>query len=298
MPQSPFTEAFSKLQNLSQSPISGKPLDSLTILESLFELSHAFTGGFRDFIENLLLSPFWQSQNYPANPFPTLSLEFASLIDSHCKAAGYPEPSYHSRKHFQDVCLALTALLTQQVTQSLNSENQNNWNLSRQDFWVLLFCAMAHDFGHDGSINKSPFELEKRTIANTRLFLGESKTDATLKAFLHTQIEPIILATDPTFFNKLVTKFQDESCSLTKIDCLCMLMVEADLLASALPGSGKMLTELLSREWMLSNPAGAVMVASNQGRLRFLEHIRFISPHAKLLNLEAIRKLSIEQIKD
>ena len=298
MSLSPINEALASLKTRDTSSQSGKPLDSLETLESLFELSHAFSGGFQDFIEDLLRSPFWQSQNYPDNPFPTLSIELASLIDSHSYATGQPEPSYHSRKHFQDVCLALTALLAQQIAQSPKSENQETWDLSKQDFWILLFCAIAHDFGHDGSINKSPFELEKRSIANTRLFISESEIETALKNFINTQIEPIILATDPSCLKKILTKFQDKSCSPTKIDCLCMLMVEADLLASTLPISGKMLGELLAKEWMLTNPAGAVMVASNQGRLRFLEHIRFISPHAKLLNLEAIRKLSIEQIKD
>jgi hypothetical protein len=77
-----------------------------------------------------------------------------------------------------------------------------------------------------------------------------------------------------------------------------MLMVESDLLASALPIRGKMLGKLLGQEWQSSNPKAAANVASDQGRLKFLEYIRFISPHAIMLSMEDIRNHSIKQLKD
>jgi hypothetical protein len=76
-----------------------------------------------------------------------------------------------------------------------------------------------------------------------------------------------------------------------------MLLVEADLLASVLPMRGRILGELLGQEWESNNPKAAAAVASDQGRFKFLEYIRFISPHAIMLKIEAIRYQSIEELK-
>jgi len=294
MLQAPISEALAKLQNPSQNDSSGKPLD---VLETLFELSRSYTEGFREFLEELLRSSFWKGQDYPTNPYPELCLGLASRIDSHAGSMGHPEPAYHSRKHFQDVCLALTALLSQPASSSQKSEPHNPWAISHEDAWVLLFCAVAHDFGHDGSTNKAPFELEKSSIEKTRNFLSQNSYSPGLIGGLEAKIEPIILATDPSFLSTLLTKFTGTTANPTKIDCMSMLMVEADLLASVLPMRGKLLGKLLGQEWESSNPQAAASVSSDQGRLKFLEYIRFISPHAIMLKMEDIRNQSIEQLK-
>jgi hypothetical protein len=221
----------------------------------------------------------------------------ASLIDSQASSIGRPEPPYHSRKHFQDVCLALTALLSQPLASPPKSELLDPWAIFQEDAWVLLFCAVAHDFGHDGSINKVPFELEKSSIGETRNFLSKNSYSPDLIEGLEAKIEPIILATDPTFLGTLLAKFTDPTANPTRVDCMSMLMVEADLLASVLPMRGKLLGKLLGQEWESSNPKAAASVASDQGRLKFLEYIRFISPHAIMLKIEDIRNQSIEQLK-
>jgi hypothetical protein len=53
----------------------------------------------------------------------------------------------------------------------------------------------------------------------------------------------------------------------------------------------------LAQEWQSSNPIAAASVKTNQGRLHFLQHIRFISPHAIALGLEQIRLTSINQLE-
>jgi hypothetical protein len=295
MLQAPISEALAKLQNPSQNDLSGKPLDAL---EALFELSRSYTEGFREFLEELLRSSFWKSQDYPSNPYPTLCLGLASLIDSYYGNLGHQEPAYHSRKHFQDVCLALTILLSQPLTSPPKSEPDDPWAISHEDAWVLLFCAVAHDFGHDGSTNKAPFELEKSSIEKTRAFLSQNSSAPDLIRSLETKIESIILATDPSFLGTLLAKFSGPIANFTKIDCMSMLMVEADLLASVLPIHGKFLGKLLGQEWESSNPKAAASVSSDQGRLKFLEYVRFISPHAIMLKMEDIRNQSIELIKD
>jgi hypothetical protein len=294
MPQTPITEALAKLQNPSHNHLSGKPLDAL---EALFDLSRRSIGGFREFLEELLRSSYWKSQDYPNNPYPTLCLGLGSLIDSHASSIGGPEPAYHSRKHFQDVCLALTALLAQPKKSTQQSDLHDLWAISHDDAWVLLFCAVAHDFGHDGSINQKPFQLEKCSIEKARIFLSESSHESNFIKALGDKIEPIILATDPSFLSSLLAKFTEPSAKPTKADCMSMLLVEADLLASVLPMHGKMLGQLLGQEWQSSNPKAAAAVASDQGRLKFLEYIRFISPYAIMLKMEDIRHQSIEELK-
>jgi hypothetical protein len=294
MPQSPITEALAKLQNPSHDHLSGKPLDAL---EVLFGLSRSSIGGFREFLEELLRSSYWKSQDYPNNPYPTLCLGLASLIDSHAGSIGGPEPVYHSRQHFQDVCLALTALLAQPITSIQPSDVENPWAISHEDAWVLLFCAVAHDFGHDGSMNQTPFQLEKSSIEKTCVFLSEGSHESGFVAALGNKMEPIILATDPSFLSSLLVKFTEPSPKPTKTDCMSMLLVEADLLASVLPMRGRMLGKLLGQEWESINPKAAAAVASDQGRLKFLEYIRFISPHAIMLKIEDIRHQSIKELK-
>ena len=294
MPQSPISEALAKLQNPNQNGLSGKPLDAL---EALFESSRSYIGEFREFLEELLRSSFWKSQDYPNNPYPMLCLGLASFIDSYYSKLGHSEPAYHSRKHFQDVCLALTALLSQPISPQ-KSELHDPWAISHEDAWILLFCAVAHDFGHDGSTNKVPFELEKSSIEKTRTFLNQNSSAPDLIKELEAKIESIILATDPSFLSTLLAKFTEPTANPTRIDCMSMLMVEADLLASVLPVRGKVLGKLLGQEWESSSPKAAASVASDQGRLKFLEYIRFISPHAIMLQMEDIRNQSIEELKD
>ena len=295
MPQSPLNKALAELKTSGVDDPSGKPLDAL---ESLFEHSRSYIGSFGGFVDKLIQTTFWESQSYPSNPYPGLCIELAALIDSNNSSLGQPEPAYHSRQHFQDVCLALTALLDQPIKSIQKSDFHDLWEISSEEAWFLLFCAIAHDFGHDGSTNKTPFELEKSSIQKTRMFLSQSTAAPHFIKELRAQIEPIILATDPTFLGSLLAKFNAQSIKPTKTDCLCMLMVESDLLASALPIRGKMLGKLLGQEWQSYNPKAAAMVASDQGRLKFLDYIRFISPHAIMLKVDDIRNHSIKQLKD
>jgi len=294
MPQSPINEALAKLQNPSHNHLSGKPLDAL---EALFNLSRSSIGGFRDFLEELLHSSYWKSQDFPSNPYPALCLGLASLIDSHAGSIGVPEPAYHSRKHFQDVCLALTALLAQPKGSTQPSDLHDPWAISQDDAWVLLFCAVAHDFGHDGSINKTPFQLEKSSIEKTRIFLSEGSHESGFVAALGDKMEPMILATDPSNLRVLLSALSGSQISPNKMDCLCMLLVEADLLASTLPKRGLLLGQQLAREWETANPKAALVVATPQGRINFLEYIRFVSPYAIMLGMEDIRQESINQLK-
>jgi hypothetical protein len=294
MLQSPLNEALAKLKIQRAEDASGKPLEAL---ENLFDISRGYQGGFTQFLQELVQTEFWQSQNYPGNPYLDLCIELGTQIDRYNGALAHPEPPYHSRKHFQDVCLSITLLLDHAAS-SLESTDQTIWTVSPEEAWTLLLCAIAHDYGHDGSMNASPFQLERGSIAKIQSFLLESSISPALAQDLCAKIEPIILATDPAFFNTLLNQFNDPINQPNKNDCMRMLMVEADLLASALPQGGQLLGKLLSQEWQPHHPQAAIAVASDQGRLNFLEHIRFISPYAMMLKMEDIRKQSIEELKD
>jgi len=166
-----------------------------------------------------------------------------------------------------------------------------------EDAWLLFFCAIGHDYGHDGSINHSPHELENESIKNIRRVLHKSNLSTELLEQIMTKVEPIILSTDPTVFSSLIQKFTGETPAFNKNDCLSMLMVEADLMGSTLPMHGLQLSQLLAQEWEISNPKSSLTVASAVGRLGFLKHIRFISPHAIKLGIDKIRQESINQLK-
>ena len=295
MPQSPIHEAFAKLKIQGAEGASGKPLEAL---ENLFDVSRNYQGGFSQFLQELVQTEFWQSQNYPGNPYLDLCLKLGAQIDRYNGSLAHPEPPYHSRKHFQDVCLSLTLLLGQLAGLTAESTDRVIWAISPEEAWTLLLCAIAHDYGHDGSMNASPFQLERDSIARTQSFLLESSIPPGLAQDLCDKIEPIILATDLSSFNTLLNQFTDPLNQPNKNDCMCMLMVEADLLASVLPQQGQLLGKLLSQEWQPHHPQAAIAVASDQGRLKFLEHIRFISPYAMMLKMEDIRKQSIEELKD
>ena len=191
----------------------------------------------------------------------------------------------------------MTALLDQPIDPDEKSKFHDVWKISKEEAWVLLFCAICHDYGHNGSINKYPFELEKKSLGLVWAFLEQAPLSQIKKKEIINTIEPIILATDPKYLSTLLGKFVSGG-NLQRSDCLSMLMVEADVLASALPKKGKFLGERLSEEWQLTNPEAAASVKTDKGRLYFLENIRFISPQSHALGIEDIRKISINQVKE
>jgi hypothetical protein len=275
--------------------------DKLSSGFTLFELeSHFYRSSERNcdlykFIVQLLNKTPWLNLVDDSGFYRTICLELAKEVEDHNSSMGISEPAYHNRDHFQDVCTSLTLLLNQNISKLHLSEQ---WNLLPEDLWMLLLCAIGHDFGHNGTINQLPQELEKKSIEKIEHLLN--KINLTSKAIeqVMSRIEPIILATDPSSLTKLLDKISSGPTKFNKTDSMCMLMVESDLLASALPKHGQILGQMLAEEWAATNPQGALAVASKEGRIKFLEYIRFISPHAIMLGMEVIRKESINQLKN
>jgi hypothetical protein len=250
---------------------------------------------FEAWIKNLLKTPFWESKTSHLPTIKDICIQFAKAQDLAFSVT--PEPQYHNRSHFKEVCLSMTQLLKAQNDILPPLDNVSTWKMSDHDSWILLLCAICHDFGHDGSMNQYPFELENKSLEMIDVFMGQISVDSVNRKNIQSTIEPIILATDPSFFSTLVSKF-DAADSFSHSDCMAMLMVESDLLASTLPARGEILGKLLSEEWRAHYPEAAMAVSTNKGRLKFLENIRFISPQSQALGIEDIRKASINKVKE
>jgi hypothetical protein len=290
----PLIEAFSLLDELSYDQSSGKPL---FLLEIIFECSNSYEGSFHAFIQKLVQSRFWSSQNFPNNPFPGLCCDLSHEIDCVNDAMGLKEPPYHRRGHFQDVCMAITLLLQQPIDHFGDQVDANLWSITASDAWLLLFSAIGHDFGHDGSTNQAPYELEKASVYKIRSFLHRSSASPEFVLQIMPKVEKIILATDPSVFGDLVNRFSGQMPVFTKEDCMAMLLVEADLMGSTLPKHGVRMGQQLSNEWKEKNPDLACKVISPEGRLGFLNHIQFISPQSKMLGVDRIQQESIKEIR-
>lgn len=264
--------------------------DKLTILENMYANVSSLHLNFSEFIAFLLETPVWQKLALQSPGYSALCLEFSQVVDDLYKHVAV-EPSYHSRKHFIDVCLS-THLLVLHNDSILNHEN-HLWYLSSDQCWHLLLSAMAHDVGHLGRSNQTPYEQEELAIQHLERFLDSKtfKNQSTCKEVT----KQIILATEPRDRSSLITRIQS-GVALSSQDQLGMLMVEADLLASVLPIKGVELGIKLSNEIMPQDEALANFIKSSEGRLSFLKSVAFLSDQSHSLGLDQILKTAILQI--
>ncbi len=271
-------------------------VDKTALLEGYLVNCNTPTLTFEILVRALCQTRLWRSFAVTDNPYPILCQEFASTVERASQALPQ-EPAYHSRAHFKDVCLALSALACQARVLGERPERERDWQLRAEDWWILLFCAIAHDYGHPGTRNQTPFELEKYAVELTQSFLLEANYPLLKAKSLMADVETIVLATDPRYFQTLTARIRDEAQPATRIEQMSMLLVEADLCASALPQRGIELGLQLAKEWEGRDVELAQMVKSPAGRIRFLESIAFYSPYALHLELERTRVQSILELK-
>jgi hypothetical protein len=265
---------------------------SLERMEEIFVIADRATTDFSKFIELLINTELWKSLDYSNNALKDLCKGLSIHVENHNQSLNW-EPNYHSRSHFKDVCVALSLLIQSQASIANASAALPALSISSEEAWILLFCAIGHDFGHDGTINTSPFELEKKSISHIKHWLETTNYPPREMNGLLNYVEPIILATDPKNFQTLLTKKIDQN----RTDLMALLMVEADLMASILPVRGAMLSRNLAMEWKQNYPAMAKLVNSIEGRIGFLERIQFTSPHSQVLNISTIQQTHIHQLK-
>lgn len=265
---------------------------SIEEMEEVFLIGDRITTDFSKFIELLINTELWKSLDYSNNALKDLCRGLSIQIQNHNQSLDW-EPNYHSRSHFKDVCIALSLLIQSQSAIINSSVGHPKQTISTEEAWILLFCAIGHDFGHNGAINASPHELEKKSIWQIKQWLNTTNLSPTEINELMNYVEPIILATDPKSFQSLLTKKIHQN----QTDLMALLLVEADLMASVLPVRGAMLSSNLAMEWQQNYPDMANHVTSIEGRLGFLERVQFTSPHSQVLNISTIQQTHIRQLK-
>lgn len=191
------------------------------------------------------------------------------------------EPAYHNRLHISDTLVALTALLLQQRKADKRPAKAA---LSIHE-WQMLLAICSHDLLHTGGINRHTSELEARSLAAlTPLMHGHGVWDEDQAAVAY-----MILQTDPSLVKASHHQVRATSFSLERLACRTVLIQEADILASALPGIGEALTVKLSQEWSKIDAQRGQSLLSVPARLFFLNEMAlFTSPASHHLGLPGV----------
>ena len=271
-------------------PVLG--LDKLNKLENLYAKVSSLNLNFSEFITFLLKTPLWQELTVQAPFFSEICFDYSHAVDDLYKDLN-DEPSYHSRKHFIEVCLSVHLLISQ--NNFIQGVGDKSWFLNPDECWYLLLAAMAHDVGHLGRSNQVPYEQEILAINYLDRFIDSRSFEN--KIIFQQNIKQIILSTEPSDRNVLISRVNSNDV-LSPQDKLAMLMVEADLLASVLPIKGVELGKKLSDEIMPHDKVLANIIKSSEGRLDFLNSVAFLSAQSHLIGLDQILKEAILNLKE
>lgn len=195
------------------------------------------------------------------------------------------EPPYHNRLHTADTLVALTALLLR--SRALDQAGAIKHSAFE---WLGLLAMLGHDFRHPGQINRFQQEIESATVAQLRPVMR----DCGLSVSDQQHVAELILFTDPLQAPPLHQKWRNpQHFDLQQLECMAILLEEADILASCLPETGPALGQSLKREWQPLHFVAAQSVATPAGRRQFLESSLFSSPASRVL---AIPQKVAEQI--
>jgi hypothetical protein len=259
-----------------------RPDNAIILLDAFLEQQDKKSIRFAYFIDALLDTDLWQGLYFENNPYPKLCHDLAICIDALNSSFEF-EPAYHSRKHFVDVCIGISALLSQNIGCG-DTKPLSPWTVSKEESWLLLFAAIGHDYMHRGRINSVDYENELISLNGLQLFLNKySDLSPEFKQNLMLKLHQLILPTCFDFTHLLYEKINNGIA--VQIDYLAMLLTEADVLASTLPRRGKVLSKRLSLEWRDQNKELSNYVASKEGYEKFLQKIQFLSDQSKKLNV-------------
>lgn len=237
---------------------------------------------FSGFIHGLIHTAFWRAKAPDGGDLPVLCEQLAAVIDE--DAAQGAEPAYHSRRHFKEVCLAVSLLLRAGQDLLAVDGAANPWALADKDCWILLLAAIAHDFGHEGRPNRTAGELEEKACDLVARF---QQTHPNLDRRVVATVQALIRATEPSLYTAL-TQVAASHQAVAPLDVMKVLLVEADLFASMLPHYGVGLGALLAQEFEPHAPALAELIASPVGRKGFLEAHPYASPNADRLGFNEV----------
>jgi hypothetical protein len=259
-----------------------QPDNSIFLLDEFLDHLDKKPICFAGFIDALLDTDLWKGLYFESNPYPKLCHDLSLCIDK-LNSSFECEPPYHSRKHFVDVCIGISTLLSQNID-SDEPQQLSPWTISKEDSWLLLYAAIGHDYMHRGRINAVDYENELISLNGLHLFLDKySNFSSEYKQTLMNKLHQLILPTCFDFTHLLYEKINKGLGD--QLDYLAVLLTEADILASTLPNRGKLLSKRLSLEWEDQNKELSNYVASKEGYENFLQKVQFLSDQSKKLNV-------------
>ena len=286
-------QSFNLLSYLNSFLESHSPVLDAQKLEVLLSTIEKEVHSMHDFLAALVNTQLWKSWQIQANPYPPKILAIGLEIDR--IASERIAPAYHSKKHMMDVCLMLSYILMQEEGAEKNVSNNSPWMTSSTEKWQLLLAAAAHDLGHPGLINNTPFEIEQQSLDLLAALFKHISADPVLAKEILECVQPWILATDHAQYSALLERMSQSD--LKHVDCLAMLLVEADLASSVLPVRGRLLTDRLSDEWAKPYPEKSIALRNQVGYLSFLTSLQFVSPHSAHAGISSILHNSLSQLR-
>lgn len=246
-----------------------------------------------EFLRALVHTELWASWCIEPNPYVSMILSVGKEIDR--LASVQTEPAFHSKKHMMEVCLMLSYLLMHEDECIHVDSIDLVWVSSPLEKWQLLLAAATHDLGHPGLMNGAPSQLEQHSLDLLRALLIDSAYPLPVVSEVLQVLEPWVIATDHGQYKALLERLSFEPPA--HVDCLAMLLVEADLAASVLPNRGQELTNRLVQEWAEPYPEKSIALQNQLGYLSFLASLQFISPHASKTGLPQILNNSLSQLR-
>ena len=261
-------------------------------LEEVFSVVDQGAHSMRDFLQALVNTSLWQGWDIAPNPYEAMILTVGSEIDR--LATLLHEPAFHSKKHMMDVCLMLSYLLRQEEIGGHEAIGPP-WLTSSTEKWQLLLAAAGHDLGHPGLMNATPYELEQQSLDLLRALLLRFDQDVGFIPSALESIAPWILATDHGQYQALLHRLSINPPE--HVDCLAMLLVEADLACSVLPVRGPLLTSRLCDEWAGPYPEKSIALRKQVGYLSFLTSLQFVSPQSAHAGITTILHNSLSQLR-
>ena len=163
------------------------------------------------------------------------------------------EPKYHNRLHFADALTSMSIQLA--ILVELEKEANQDWMVC-----ALLTC-IAHDVVHPGKVNLVESEIEKQSVNFLIPILKfHSVPDEWQKV-----IETAIVRSDFAIVHQNHAQVAGKAFEWN-LNWLCVLLNEADVMASASAKYGPELGESLAHEWRLIDFPLHGSVASLEGR--------------------------------
>ena len=196
----------------------------------------------------------------------------------------FTEPKYHNRLHFADALTSMSIQLA--ILVEIEKKANHDWIAC-----ALLTC-MAHDFGHPGKVNHLESEIENQSVQLLKPILSFHSVPYEWQKVIQTAI----LNSDFAIVHRNHAAVAGNIFEWN-VKWLCVLLNEADVMASASSIYGPELGESLAHEWQLIDFLLHANVASLEGRKNFLKQLIFSSPASEALGLNARIYAEIRSMK-